>query len=92
MSNPKAMHAQYRDPKTGILVIYTSAGVRMNARNPKRVCDRCGKPFEKHHDGWDSTGLVVTEEEVSCMRGDDIVKFYHPECFDQLQSEGQSNG
>lgn len=32
----------------------------------------------------DAIPIVVTEEQVSIMRGDDVCHAYHPECFEEL--------
>ena len=44
-----------------------------------RKCDHCGKTLLA--DGETTTPAVWATEEVSVMRGDDIVKIYHPQCF-----------
>lgn len=54
---------------------------RPYAKDPQCKCAVCGKRFEMNTSGWKNTQIVVTEEKVSVMRGDDIVRFYHAECF-----------
>jgi len=50
-------------------------------------CDKCGKPFVMHPTlGWKATPVIVHTEEVSCMRGDDIVTLYHPECASEVKA------
>ena len=61
-------------------VFHTTAANRNWVKN--HPCDGCGKPFIVHPTkGWEETLVVVTEERVSIFRGDDVVRFYHPGCF-----------
>ena len=46
-------------------------------------CQRCGRAFEPDPvRGWPGVTLMSVTQERTEMRGDDVVTFYHPECFD----------
>lgn len=52
---------------------------RCGAKNQR--CGICGKPITREPNlAWRDVPVIVDEEKVSNFRGDDIVKFYHPEC------------
>ena len=48
----------------------------------QRRCDHCRKPLLP--DGAREVPAVFTTEQTSCMRGDDIVKIYHVDCFAKI--------
>ena len=48
----------------------------------KARCQRCGRAFQRNKNGWKHTFAMVAEEETSIMRGDDIVHFFHLECWE----------
>ena len=45
------------------------------------LCDGCKKPFRVDPSkGWKAVPIITVTEEVNWFRGDDEVRFYHPEC------------
>lgn len=47
------------------------------------TCQLCHRGFGMHEtEGWKGTPAVVVETQVDWLRGNDIVDFYHPDCFD----------
>jgi hypothetical protein len=65
----------------------SDAGSRRAAQTA--TCPACGigfthlKPAGSGKKGWRCVPIVVETTETSCMRGDDEVRFFHPECWDQ---------
>ena len=47
-----------------------------------RKCDRCAEKLLM--EGQRETPAVFQTEQVSVMRGDDIVKIFHARCFEEL--------
>lgn len=46
------------------------------------TCKICGKPFlPTPQRGWKGTKAIVEEIQTSWFRGDDIVNFYHVDCY-----------
>ena len=64
----------------------SDAGSRPGARTAE--CRGCGGDFVHlkapgtGKKGWSAVPIVVETIEVNCMRGDDEVYFWHPECWD----------
>lgn len=49
----------------------------------KSKCKKCHKPFTFDPKiGWKGTEIIVKIIKWTPFRGDDIVEFYHPDCFD----------
>jgi hypothetical protein len=48
------------------------------------VCNACGRRFLMDPRGWKKTHVYVETEEVSAMRGDDLVRFFHPSCVEEV--------
>ena len=72
-----------RTPARGLTLtetFHTTAANRPYAKT--HPCHWCGKPFIVHPTkGWEETLVVVTEERVSIFQGEDVVRFYHPGCY-----------
>jgi hypothetical protein len=71
-----------RDGQLG--AVRSTAGDRPAAQAAS--CPSCGKGFTKPDGtgkkGWRLVPIVIETIEVSIMRGDDEVHFWHPECWD----------
>lgn len=62
-----------------IVVTKENCDTRPGAKN--QPCHRCKKPFVLNSKkGWKATPVVVETEKISQFRGDDMVRFFHPEC------------
>lgn len=63
----------------------TNAENRPFIKDARCLCEICHAPFKlDKRKGWRGTEAIVTEEQISWFRGDDIVKFYHVECYSNL--------
>ncbi len=60
----------------------TTAANRPGAKDSP--CAACGRRFKMDPRGWKKTQVYVETEEVSQMRGDDVVRFFHPACVDEV--------
>lgn len=79
-----------RTEKRGDLsIMWCAASRRFFATSPLCRCAVCKQEFTASPAGWEQTPIVVTDEQISIMRGDDITKFYHPECFEKESKHEQ---
>ena len=59
----------------------TMENCEMRPGAKKALCEKCGKPFiSDPKGGWKTTLVVVETEKNGWFRGDDSVRFFHPEC------------
>lgn len=60
---------------------YERSTTRRRPGTRTRPCAGCGQPFPHvSRTGNGSVPIVVETTEVSIMRGEDKVRFFHPEC------------
>jgi hypothetical protein len=69
-------------------ITYESVFNRPAAKRER--CTYCGRTFVLDPQvGWKGTRIVTVETQVSNRRGEDLVRFYHPEC---AEKEGIGDG